>query len=643
MPPREFVEIDVKSVLNRVTGMPFRWSINPYRGCSHGCVFCASGETPILMADGTMRPLGEICIGDPIYGTVQRGNYRRYSRTCVLAHWSVEKAAYRIILEDGTQLIASGDHRFLTRRGWKFVTGAEQGAARRPHLTRNSKLMGTGKFATPPLRATDYKRGYLSGLVRGDGLLGFYQRELEGRVRTHCQFRLALTDGEALKRAQEYLLDFGVPTQRSVFQRARAGVRGVRAMDAIGTQTRSRFEKIEKLVGWQIDPSPDWQRGFLAGIFDAEGGYGDGILRISNTNPVIINCTTRCLERLGFSFACEWRHHARLRPLMVVRIRGGLREHLRFFHSVDPAISRKRDIRGQAVKHSARLRVLEIEPVGVRQLFDITTGTGDFIANGVISHNCYARRTHWFLDEDGIDGWSSKIFVKINAPAVLRRELSRPSWKREEVALGTATDPYQAIEGRYRITRGILEALRDFRTPVGIVTRCPMIVRDLDILTEMARRAGVTVCVSIATMDQARAREIEPTVAPPAQRLRTVRTLVDRGIRTGVLLAPILPGLTDDPERLAEVIQAAAGAGACFVGHRVLYLGQVTKDAFHRFLADRHPELIPLYRRLYPGQYAPSQYVHEIAKTIAREKAHAGPLQSRYLRPPEAPEQLSLL
>jgi DNA repair photolyase len=256
---------------------------------------------------------------------------------------------------------------------------------------------------------------------------------------------------------------------------------------------------------------------------------------------------------------------------------------------------------------------------------------------------CYARRTHWFLQEDGVDNWSSKIFVKVNAPELLRHELRRPSWKREEVALGTATDPYQAIEGRYRITRGILEALRDFRTPVAIVTRCPMIVRDLDILSEMAARAGVTVCVSLATMDPARAREIEPTVAPPAQRLRAVRALADRGIRTGVLLAPILPGLTDSHQHLAEVIQASADSGASFVGHRVLYLGHVTKDAFLRFLDRRHPALLPLYRRLYPGQYIPSSYEKAIARVVAAEKARVGSLEARYLRPPAAPEQMQLL
>src|SRR5437588_247020 len=143
--PIEFVESEAKSVLNRVEGMPFKWSINPYRGCSHACAFCLCGDTSILMADGTTRPLEETRIGDQIYGTVKRGNYRRYTRTFVLNHWSVEKPAHRVTLEDGTQLVASEDHRFLTGRGWKFVIGAEQGPMTRPHLTTNNKLMGTGK------------------------------------------------------------------------------------------------------------------------------------------------------------------------------------------------------------------------------------------------------------------------------------------------------------------------------------------------------------------------------------------------------------------------------------------------------------------------------------------------------------------
>ncbi len=256
---------------------------------------------------------------------------------------------------------------------------------------------------------------------------------------------------------------------------------------------------------------------------------------------------------------------------------------------------------------------------------------------------CYARRTHWFLDEDGVDQWSSKIFVKVNAPDVLRRELGKPSWKREQVALGTATDPYQAAEGRYRLTRRILEALRDFRTPVSIVTRSPMVVRDLDVLADMAERVGVHVCLSIATVDPDRARELEPTVAPPAQRLRAVRELSAAGIRTGVLLAPILPGLTDRPESLAAVVQAARDHGAHFVWHNVLHLGEVTKDSFMRYLRQRHPNLVPRYVALYPGKYAPNAYRARIGRLVEEEKARAQISEPRYRRPPRAPEQLDLL
>jgi DNA repair photolyase len=638
---REFIEIQAKSVLNRVEGMPFHWSINPYRGCSHACVFCTSGDTLILMADGTTMHLKDIKVGDRVYGTVKRGRYRRFSSTFVLSHWRVEKPAFRITLEDGTQIVSSGDHRFLTNRGWKFVTDNEKGETMRRHLTTNNELMGTGAFASPQLKGGDYRRGYLCGLIRGDGHIGFPQYVRKGGADgTLSQFRLAMTDQAALKRAQEYLLEFAIPTRSFVFQEATATARQVHAIRA---SARSQVEGIVRIVRWPLEFSQEWCAGFLAGIFDAEGSYSHGILRISNTNPVIVKFMEDCLTRLGFSFVAEFRALKRLKPTKVIRVRGGLREHLRFFHSVDPAITRKRDIEGQAVKNNSRLRVVSVEPVGVRQLFDITTGTGDFIANGIISHNCYARRTHWFLDEDGINEWASKVFVKVNAPEVLRRELARRSWKREEVALGTATDPYQAIEGKYRLTRRILEALCEYRTPVSIVTRSPMIIRDIDILTKLAKRAGVTVCVSIATTDPNIAREIEPTVAVPAQRLRAVEVLSSRGIRAGVLLAPILPGITDHPQSLEAVVEAARDHKAHFVWHNVLHLGDVTRESFMRYLGENRPDLLPLYGQMYRGKYAPSAYRAIISRLVAGHRARHQIVEPRYIEPPPEPEQISLL
>jgi DNA repair photolyase len=639
VPERQISEITVKSVLNPVKGMPFRWSINPYRGCSHGCVFCQSGDTPILMADGTTKRLDMLRIGDEVMGTVRRLRYRYYTATPVLACWRTEKPAFRVILQDGTELVASDDHRFLSDRGWKFLTGTDQGTMRRPHLTLNNSLMGTGAFAKPPTKDADYERGYLCGIIRGDGSLGFYQYDRAGRSHgNQWHFRLALTDGEALVRSRDYLRNFTVTTQVFGFQRAQGNWRSA---NAIRTSARQHVETIQRIIVWPEEPSLEWCKGFLAGIFDAEGTTAGGSLRISNTDPAIIDCTVRCLTRFGFALVLEHPKRDTGKAIICIRILGGLRERLRFFHSVDPVILRKRNLEGWAVKN-ASIPVVSVQPLGIRQLIDITTGTGDFIANGIISHNCYARRTHWFLEEDGVQDWSSKIFVKVNAPDVLRSELRRHSWKREEVALGTATDPYQAIERKYKVTRRILEALCESRTPVSIVTRSPMILRDIDVLTDLARRAAVTVCVSIVTTDPRMAREIEPTVALPAQRLRTVQRLSEAGIRAGVILAPILPGLTDDPANLDAVMRAARDHGAHFVSHNVLHLGEVTRDAFFQFLKQRHPALVPRYLRMYRGKYAPDAYRADVSEIVEASKQQHGVQARRHLTPPAEPAQLPL-
>ena len=255
---------------------------------------------------------------------------------------------------------------------------------------------------------------------------------------------------------------------------------------------------------------------------------------------------------------------------------------------------------------------------------------------------CYARRTHSYLDEDGVGKWSSRIYVKTNAPAVLRTELARASWRHETVAIGTVTDPYQPLEGRFRLTRGILQALRDYETPAALITRSPLVIRDTDVLAELARAAGASVSISIATTDEALARELEPTVAPPRQRLRAVEHLASAGIRVNVALAPILPQITDDDENIAAVVRAARDAGAAKVWHNTLYLHEVTREAFFGYLRAKRPELIAGYASDFKGKYAPRE-VHERVESRVHEALRRYPLRRVDCIRPRPERQLRLL
>jgi len=619
-----FYEVRARSAINQVpkrSRMPFRFTINPYRGCAHACTYCSSGDTPILMADGRPKPLAEVRPGDAIYGTVWSGSYRRYVTTRVHDHWGTRKQAYRITLEDGTELIASGDHRLLTNRGWKHVTGAEQGRLRRPHLTLNNELMGMGRFVVSPGASDAYRRGYLCGMIRGDGHLGEYEYSRPGRSNGNVAgFRLALADDEALWRTREYLAEEGVLTGAFLFQ---AATERTRKMLAIRTSRRDDVSRIQDLIAWPGSPSRQWRQGFLAGIFDAEGSWAPGLIRIGNTDPEIIGWTTRSLGRLGFD--CVTEETGRSNGMASVRVRGGLREQLRFLHSTDPVITRKRSIAGIAVKSDARLGVAAVEPLGEMELFDITTGTGDFIANGVISHNCFARPTHTYLDFNAREDFEREIVVKVNVPELVRTELGRRSWKGEHVALGTNTDPYQWVEGRYKLMPGIWEAMRDFANPCSVLTKSPLLLRDLEVMRELTEVTDFAANLSIPTLDEKAWRETEPHTPHPRKRIEAVAELNRAGIPTGVLVAPLIPGVNDDPEQVDRILDLVTEAGARSVGGVALHLRGEVREIWFDWLREHRPDLVPRYEELYRrGAYMQRDEARRLSSMVRRGRGSRG-------------------
>ncbi|HTU64593.1 MAG TPA: PA0069 family radical SAM protein [Steroidobacteraceae bacterium] len=371
----------------------FGQSINPYRGCAHACIYCLSGDTAVLMADGSHKPIEQLKVGDAIYGTERSDWQRRYVKTRVLAHWQVTRQAYRITLSGGVVLVAGAEHRLLTDRGWKFVADP---AAQSPH------------------RAT---------LVAGDRLMGTNERDLEG-----------------------------------------------------------------KIVG-------------------SEPGFA----------------------------------------------------------------------------------VTGIEPVnGPQRLFDITTGTEDFIANGVISHNCYARPSHAYLGlSPGLD-FETKLFYKADAAKLLESELGAKNYKCSTLMLGANTDPYQPIEKTQRVTRSILEVLARHRHPVSITTKGALVARDVDLLADLAKDGLARVMFSIPTLNNELKRILEPRAASATAKLKAMRVLADAGVIVGVNVAPIIPVLTE--HEIEAVLEASRESGATHASYTILRLPYEVKDLFREWLAEHFPD-----------------------------------------------------
>jgi len=610
-----FYEIRAKSIINKVPSasrVPFQWTVNPYRGCSHACAYCLGGDTPILMADGSTRPLAELRPGDAVMGTMGAGPHRRYTTTTVLDHWSTSKPAFRVTLTDGTRLVASGDHRFLTDRGWRHVSPAEHGL---PALAVGDKMFGVGHFAEPPKESPDYQAGYLCGLVRGDAAGGGMAHE-----------------GDAWIRGDAYLDE--VP--------------------------------LHEALRWPELPSGSWYRGFLAGAFGAAGQADRLAVVFTSRDRGFLRRITDALTHLGLpSRSPVGQQLGGVHSVEIVR---DLWAALRFRHITGVSGARL-DASGVGVRTDAQLTVADIQELGLTlPLYDISTGTGDFIADGVVSHNCFARNSHTYLDLDPGHDFDSKVVVKLNAGELVRRELAAPKWPRAHIAMGTNVDVYQRVEGRYRLMPQILAAFRDFANPFSILTKGTLILRDLELLRQAAEVTSVSLSYSVGFLDDEMWRSVESGTPSPRRRLDAVRALTDAGFSVGVLMAPILPGLTDNDESIEETVAAIAAAGATSVTPLPLHLRPGAREWYAAWLTRSHPALAPRYRELFRGgAYLPQAYQHEIGAKVrmaARRhglyRAEAGTLRGdqpgRYGAPEQAddraetpaapgvePEQLTLL
>jgi len=323
-----------------------------------------------------------------------------------------------------------------------------------------------------------------------------------------------------------------------------------------------------------------------------------------------------------------------------VRLAGGLGQALRFFHTVDPASTARRSIEGAAVGTGDGLRVEAIERLGLDvPMYDITTGTGDFIANGVVSHNCFARKSHTYLDLDAGADFDTKVIVKVNAPELVRKKMASPSWTGEHIQVGMNVDCYQRAEGRYQLMPGIISALKDAANPFSILTKGTLILRDIELLAEAAEVTEVGLNVSAGFVDKDLWRSIEPGTPAPGRRLEACAALNERGLRCGVLMGPVVPFLSDSPAQLDQTVSQIAAAGAGHVMPIVLHLRPGTREWFFTWLRAQHPELVGRYLELYGrGAYAPQAYQNRIAgqvRELAGKYGIGRPRRGR--QPPKVP------
>jgi len=634
-------------VRNSSPDVGFTWSINPYRGCEHGCTYCLGPDTPILYADMTWRPIGEVRAGDALVGfdeLPEPGKTRKLRRSIVEAVWWSRQPTSRLVT-DRAEVTTTAEHRWLQERDFRW--------SRTEQLSPGRRLRSL-PVVTAEAIDDDYRVGYIAGLSLGDGTFRYEPGWRSNRLGYPMAYwRIALVDDEPLARVADYVRRFGVDARTRPFF---AGAPNRKPMKKVETRSLSSLAILHGLLRVERD-SRSYRKGFVAGFFDAEGHSGD-VLRISQVDLSVLERVRGYARSLGFDFKLE----PRLRGASTLRLVGRIIDRIRFFSVCRPAIARKLEaVLGREMNADPEpIRNIEVGPR--RDVVDIQTSTRTFFAAGLATHNCYARPSHEYLGfSAGLD-FERRILVKDDAPELLRKTFAAPRWEPDVVALSGNTDCYQPVERRLGITRRCLEVFAEFRNPVAVITKSALVARDADLLGALASDGAAHVFCSVTTLDPDLARRMEPRASSPERRIEAIAKLASAGVPVGVMVAPVIAGLND--AEIPRILEAAAGAGARSASWVLLRLPQPVDEIFVRWLEERLPEkkqrVLSHIRATRDGRLSDStfgrrmrgqgEYAAQIAALFATAARKHGlgqrlpPLDvSHFRRPRRSGEQLRLL